>query len=226
MQEIDDEILSLWLSKKDMKEPVVPILDVLRKLFAVYGKEFSKDYADNNPELSNLTIINGGISHFFANITKNKEHRGMVGLEDFKLFLKFFGPARHCLSKVLTVYSETCFHGFARHADAVEMLKGKSGHFIIRFSESQLKDGFFAFNVNRSTGLKDVIENYSLRYHADIECFMFRNKRYKTLRDFINDPEYSPILKYPLSKTTAETVKESNYRNETDFLRNSKDHVK
>ncbi len=44
----------------------------------------------------------------------------------------------------------SCFHGFARHADAVEALKGKPGHFLVRYSESQLKDGFFAFNINRS----------------------------------------------------------------------------
>jgi hypothetical protein len=111
-------------------------------------------------------------------------------------------------------------------------LKGKPGYFLIRYSESQLKDGFFAFNVNRGTDAtytllitaqgnnhKDIIENYSLRYHSDIECFIFRNKRYRTLREFITDPEYSQILKHPLSKTTIETVKESNYRNDTEFLR-------
>lgn len=41
------------------------------------------------------------------------------------------------------------FHGFARHSDAVELLKGKPGYFLVRYSESQLKDGFFAFNVNK-----------------------------------------------------------------------------
>ncbi len=48
-----------------MKEPLVPILEVIRKLFSVYGKEL-REYADTNPEVSNLTIINGGITHFFG----------------------------------------------------------------------------------------------------------------------------------------------------------------
>ncbi len=146
------------------------------------------------------------------------------------------------------------FHGFARHSNAVEELKGKPSYFLVRYSESQLKDGFFAFNVNKgnsfnlsiyqyihpihpsiyhllipfnvydhiyiSTGnsYRDVIENYSIRYDADQQAFLFRDKAYKTLRDFINDPEYSHILRYGLPKTTVETIKESNYRSATDLV--------
>src|SRR5688572_19089965 len=101
------------------------------------------------------------------------------------------------------------FHGFARHSDAVELLKGKPGYYLIRYSESQLKDGFFAFNVNKGSCIyqnlslrintgrrdRDVIENYSLRYYADLGCFIFRNKKYKTLREFVSDAEYSSILR-------------------------------
>lgn len=41
------------------------------------------------------------------------------------------------------------FHGFARHSDAVELLKGRPGYFLVRYSESQLREGYFAFNVNK-----------------------------------------------------------------------------
>ncbi len=123
----------------------------------------------------------------------------------------------------------------------------------MRYSESQLKDGFFAFNVNKGNSFnlsiylsihlsiyippvhsflcvwsyiyisignsyRDVIENYSIRYDADQQAFLFRDKAYKTLRDFINDPEYSHILRYGLPKTTVETIKESNYRSATDLV--------
>ena len=222
MVEIDEEMLALWLTKKGEKEPVVPILDVIRKLFELYGKELLQ-YAQSNSDLNQISVINGGISHFLVNITKTKEQPGMVSLEDFKLFLKFFGPIRNCLVNVFNIYRESCFHGFSRHSDSVELLKGKPGHFLVRYSESQLKDGFFAFNVNRGNSMKDLIENYSIRYHSDIEAFIFRNKHYSSLREFIQDTDYSHILRFPISKTTVETIKESNYRNDTDFLRASSD---
>mmetsp|Transcript_12477 Transcript_12477/g.17283 ORF Transcript_12477/g.17283 Transcript_12477/m.17283 type:complete len:649 (+) Transcript_12477:94-2040(+) len=208
LQSVDNEILALWLSKKDMKEPLVPLVDLIRTFFSVYRAQTSN--------INELSIINSGISHFFANITKN-QHPGMVSLEDFKLFLKFFGPAHDCLNRVLAVYREPYFHGFARHNDSLELLKGRPGYFLVRYSESQLKDGFFAFNVNKGNGYRDVVENYSIRYVADLGCFMFRNKQYKVLRDFVDDPEYSQILKVGLEKTTIETIKESKYKNEMDL---------
>lgn len=73
----------------------------------------------------------------------------MVTLDDFKLFLKFYGPPQDCLNRVFYVYREEFFHGFARHSDAVTLLTKKPGGFLFRYSESQLKDGYFAFNVNK-----------------------------------------------------------------------------
>lgn len=67
-------------------------------------------------------------------------------------------------------------------------------------------------------GYRDVIENYSLRYHGEQGYFIFRNKRYSSLREFVQDPEYTPILRIPLSKQTIETVKESKYKSDSDFL--------
>lgn len=69
-----------------------------------------------------------------------------------------------------------------------------------------------------TTDSRDVIENYSLRYDADIQAFTFRGKRYRTLHDFVADSEYSKILKRGLPKTTTETIKESKYEDETHFL--------
>jgi len=145
----------------------------------------------------------------------------VVSLDDFKLFLKFFGPATECLLRVFNVYRESFFHGFVRHSNAVDLLKGNPGAFLVRYSESQLKDGFFAFNVNKGNHFKDVIENYSLKYRADLGSFIFRNKQYKTLRDFVTDPEHSRILKYPLVKTMNEQQMKSNYDPENGFLAHS-----
>jgi len=100
----------------------------------------------------------------------------------------------------------------------VDLLKGNPGSFLVRYSESQLKDAFFAFNVNKGSDGCDNIENYSLRYDANIQSFIFRGKRYKTLHEFVVDPEYSRILKRGLLKTTVETIKESKYKDETQFL--------
>jgi len=118
------------------------------------------------------------------------------------------------------VYREPFFHGFARHSDAVELLKGHPGYFLVRYSESQLKDGFFAFNVNKGNHFKDVVENYSLKYRVDLGCFIFRNKPFQTLRDFVSDPDHAKILKIPLIKTSQEQLR-SKYRSDTDFLASS-----
>jgi hypothetical protein len=55
--------------------------------------------------------------------------------------------------------------------------------------------------------MKDSIENYSIKYHAEHLCFVFRGRQYPSLAEFVKDPEYRNILKYPLSKTTPETIK-------------------
>jgi hypothetical protein len=96
-----------------------------------------------------VSFCNIKIKIEIANIAKSNENQGMISLENFKLFLKFFGPPQNCLINVLNVYSQPFFHGFARHNEACELLKGKPGYFLFRYSESQLKDGFFAFNVNK-----------------------------------------------------------------------------
>jgi len=115
------------------------------------------------------------------------------------------------------VYKEKYFHGFARHSDAVELLKGRPGYFLVRYSESQLREGYFAFNVNKGNRYRDVIENYSLPHLGDVGCFVFRDRQYKTLENFVADPDYCTILINPLEKVIPETVKESKYKNPTDF---------
>lgn len=63
-----------------------------------------------------------------------------------------------------------------------------------------------------------MVENYSLRYIAEEGFFVFRNKKYRTLREFVTDSEYAHILRTPLTKTTVETIKESKYKTDTEFL--------
>jgi hypothetical protein len=59
MENIDDQILSLWLSKKDVKEPLVPLREVIGALLSVYKA--------HTEQLNDLNIISGGISHFLGN---------------------------------------------------------------------------------------------------------------------------------------------------------------
>jgi len=96
---IHNEILSLWLTKEDTKEPLVRLENLISLLFRVYG--FNAD------SVNGIEIIGAAISHFFANITKNRASVGLVSLEDFKLFLKFFGPVHDCLNRVFNVYRES-----------------------------------------------------------------------------------------------------------------------
>eukprot|EP01118_Nematostelium_gracile_P011439 TRINITY_DN4055_c0_g1_i1.p1 TRINITY_DN4055_c0_g1~~TRINITY_DN4055_c0_g1_i1.p1 ORF type:complete len:254 (+),score=50.32 TRINITY_DN4055_c0_g1_i1:382-1143(+) len=208
---IDAQISQLWERKPGVDEPLVAVQELVRTLFKIYGHDVGIEI---------LNIISVGIMHFFDNITKTKSQGGYISLDDFKLFLKFFGPTHLSLSKVFYVYREPYFHGFLRHSEAVELLKGRPGAFLVRFSESQLKDGFFAFNVNKGNNFKDVVENYSLKYRADLGAFYFRGRAYDTLRDFVSDPDHSNILKQPLMKTDDEQH-EAKYRSDTDFLINS-----
>lgn len=209
MDSVDHQILALWLSQKNSKNPTISLTQLMHTLFSVYQA--------GNSQPAELNIIDEGIRHFFVNIIKSNAQEG-VTMEDFRLFLKFYGPANQCLSKVYNVYSEPFFHGFARHSDAVELLKGHPGAYLARYSESQLKDGFFAFNLNKGNETRDQVENYSMRYHADQGCFIFRNKRYSSLGDFVRDPNYQTILRFPLRKSTVEIIKESKYQNDTNFL--------
>lgn len=210
---VDNQVLALWLSQKNVKDPLVPLPDLIRHMFSVYRAE-TRDKTE-------LDIINGGVSHFLANVARNRPKNPMgvtmVSLEDFKLFLKFFGT-KDCLSKVLSVYREPYFHGFARYEDAVNLLRGKPGYFLVRYSESQLKDGFFAFCVNKGNTYRDQIENYSLQFDADQGCFLFKDTLYPTLRDFATDPKYAHILCHGLVKTTVETIKESKYLSPTHLV--------
>jgi hypothetical protein len=55
---IDSEVLALWFSKKDVKDPVVRLVDLIGALFSTYKA--------NTSDLNELNIINGGISHFLG----------------------------------------------------------------------------------------------------------------------------------------------------------------
>lgn len=57
-----------------------------------------------------------------------------------------------------------------------------------------------------------------MQYSVELRAFIFRKKRYNTLRDFVQDPEYASILKEGIPKMKIETLKESKYKLETDLL--------
>lgn len=50
--------------------------------------------------------------------------------------------------------------------------------------------------------------------------FIFRKKRYNTLRDFIQDPEYAQILREGIQKQKPDTLKESKYKLDAEFVTN------
>eukprot|EP01117_Protostelium_nocturnum_P008319 TRINITY_DN2971_c0_g1_i2.p1 TRINITY_DN2971_c0_g1~~TRINITY_DN2971_c0_g1_i2.p1 ORF type:complete len:637 (-),score=203.78 TRINITY_DN2971_c0_g1_i2:49-1959(-) len=205
LQNVDRSILDLWMNKKE-KDPLIPIVTLIQTMIPLEGAEFSQ---------TDLRVITSGISHFFVNTAKHSQPN-VISLDDFKLFLKFFGPT-NIFKRVFNVYGEPYFHGFARHYDAAELLKDKPGYFLVRYSESQLKDGYFAFNVNKGNKYRDVIENYTLPYSSEQGCFVFRDKQYKSLAEFITDDDFAPILLYPLPKLTVETIKPSKYKSHSDW---------
>jgi hypothetical protein len=97
MAAVDDQITGLWAqptaaTDKLTGPPSVPLRDVIRALFQVYKVQVGDSHQ--------LNVIQGGICHFLANITKNSEKPDHVTVEDFKLFLKFFGPPEKCLQNV------------------------------------------------------------------------------------------------------------------------------
>ncbi|PRP89576.1 hypothetical protein PROFUN_00840 [Planoprotostelium fungivorum] len=208
LQNIDKRILDLWAGRSE-DDATVPVPMLLQTMYTVYRSTISS----NDPIV--LQIINVGVSHFFAN-TSSKKNGGGVTLDDFKLFLKFFGT-QDIFNRVKSVYQERYFHGFARHSDAVELLKGRPGYFLFRYSESQLRNGYYAFNVNKGSGYRDIIENYSLPYSADSGMFIFRGKEYASLNEFINDADYKSILVFPLEKVQTETLKEPKYKDPDSF---------
>lgn len=87
------------------------------------------------------------------------------------------------------------FFGFLTFDEAKMILKGQAGGFLIRYSQSLLHKGCFVLNVNKGRKESDLIENYVIRYHPQFEKFIFYNRPYDTLRQFIEDPIYSSILK-------------------------------
>lgn len=58
IKDVDKQILNLWTSKKDSKNPLVPISDLIRTLFSVYKAN------TDNPD--DYTLIQRGITHFFG----------------------------------------------------------------------------------------------------------------------------------------------------------------
>eukprot|EP01117_Protostelium_nocturnum_P010508 TRINITY_DN3784_c0_g1_i2.p1 TRINITY_DN3784_c0_g1~~TRINITY_DN3784_c0_g1_i2.p1 ORF type:complete len:424 (+),score=92.00 TRINITY_DN3784_c0_g1_i2:1013-2284(+) len=198
VQSTESIIKDLWLKHKD-KSPLLPILQVINTMVSLNGAEYNQ---------SELKIITNGIYNFFVNTAKHLE-LNLISLEDFKLFLKFFGPS-NIFKRVLNVYGETCFHGFLRHYEACELLKGKPGHFLVRFSESQLQEGFYAFNVNKGNQHQDLVENYVLPYLSNQGCFLFKDKRYLTIGDFTKDSDYSHILVSPLPKENRDEFRPPN----------------
>jgi hypothetical protein len=75
------------------------------------------------------------------------------------------------------------------------ILKSQPGGFLIRYSQSLLHKGCYVLNVNKGKRDSDLIENYVIRYHPQFEKFIFYNRPYDTLRQFIDDPIYGNILK-------------------------------
>lgn len=214
---VNDAIMQLWtdaqMSGEDgHREPAVQVETLARNLVRAY--EIRADLPQDRPGLENAII------HFLANVTKATKQPNRVRLEDFRLFLRFFGPAQECLNNLVCVYRESYFHGFCRGSEAAELLTGKQpGTFLFRYSESQLKDGFFAFNVivrNPQTG-EDSIVNHSIRFDAEQCCFLFGGRQFRTFKSFVEDDHYRSKLQFPLAKTSAEHVKASKYREEASL---------
>jgi len=205
------------LPERPVDTEVLPFIATMPAIDDLVHHLFSVCNAKKRQEQEQQIIING-ICHFFGYLTKN----GPVLSKDFQVFLKLFGPLSVCLDKVYGLYREGFFHGFVTHGDTIDLLKDKPNHFMFRFSETQLKDGFYAFAVNKekkkgSMDQQFVVEHYSLRYSNDEGCFIFRNSKYDTIHDFIVDPQYSRVFQKPLQALLQDVVKKK-YQDPKDLM--------
>jgi hypothetical protein len=84
-----------------------------------------------------------------------------------------------------------------------------------------LQTEFFFFFFKIGNEKEDVIENYSVRYRSELQCFVFRNRPYKSLREFVQDPEYLSIFRFGLPNTSMD-IKPSKYSLDSDLPNFSK----
>jgi hypothetical protein len=70
--------------------------------------------------------------------------------------------------------------------------------------------------TNPQTGGTAVV-NHSIRFDAERCCFVFGGREFRTLKDFVDDPDYRAKLSLPLPKTMAEHVKPSKYLEEASL---------
>ena len=115
-----------------------------------------------------------------------------IGWNDFNHFFKLFGPSNNILDRIYTLSTDGNFHGFIRGAEAKELLAGKPGSFLFRYSESQSEKGYFSFNLNRkkNSTSNDEIQNFSLPYNCNNGMFVFEKKEYASIQKFIEDPKF------------------------------------
>lgn len=155
---------------------------------------FSKKFGIN-PSKEILQII-----EYFLNNMPPKyrpEQPNHISSIQWDLLLKFYGPLPYMLHKIIDVYQQLCFHGYMTSADATEILKGKPGHFLIRYSESEFGMGNYAVTVNRGTEVgHDRIEHYATKHYPETHGFIFNNKLYYSMKDFIKD--HPKVLAHPL----------------------------
>lgn len=106
------------------------------------------------------------------------------------------------------------------------MLQGKIGYFLIRYSESEFGLGNYAVTVNhgkttekksRSKKLtskkqkgksgKDNIQHYATKHYPETNGFIFDDKVYYSMKDFILD--HQKILVHPLPRFVVSSKKKS-----------------
>jgi len=135
--------------------------------------------------------------------------------------LKFFGQPQRCLVKVLESYTTKFFHRFLSSEAAKEkLLAGKDGSYLIRYSQSRMKDGLFALDVARNRGNDRLsVESYLLQYDSQEDKFLFDGVHYDLFQDFVTHPKYYPhVLCQPIPYAQSLVSKDPKYQDDTALV--------
>eukprot|EP01116_Phalansterium_solitarium_P018601 TRINITY_DN4993_c0_g1_i1.p1 TRINITY_DN4993_c0_g1~~TRINITY_DN4993_c0_g1_i1.p1 ORF type:complete len:549 (-),score=33.31 TRINITY_DN4993_c0_g1_i1:216-1862(-) len=222
--EITVGIMAMW----DSEKATVPVETLLQKLLQFYPMQIQVGQNSWKPCTSDqVTIARLGAYDFFRFCQNKKRTKSplpevaFATLADFQLFLKFFGEPQRCMVKVLEAYTTKFFHRFLSSDAAKEkLLSGADGSYLIRYSQSRMKDGLFALDVAKA---KDdgrlAVESYLLQYDPSMEKFLFDGMYFDLFTDFVQHPKYYPhILSQPVLYTQSLISKDPKYQDDTALV--------
>jgi len=98
-------------------------------------------------------------------------------------------------------------------------LSAQDGSYLVRYSQSRMKDGFFALDVAKLREGRLTVESYLLQYDSVEEKFLFDGVHYDLFQDFVQDRRYYPnILSHPILYSQSFNGKDPKYQDDTQLI--------